>query len=124
MKTMQLALFVALIPALPASAETRDRTVQEMVASVQAKSAKLDANRDGVLSPSETAKGREKFGMLAGAVESAVDANDDGVLTVKEYAGAQVEEIHRADRDHDGILTVAEHKKQKQALLFRLLGGG
>lgn len=109
---------------LSAQAETRDRTIKEMIQSVQVKASKLDANDDGVLSSQETSRGREKFGMLAGAMENAIDSNNDGVLTVREYVNAQVEEIRRADKDGNGVLTVKEQKRQKQALVMRLLGSG
>lgn len=124
MKSLLFVSMSVILLSLPVKAETRDRTVKEMTQSVHAKAARLDANADGVLSAQETSRGREKFGMLAGAMVDAIDRNNDGILTVKEYTHAQVEEIRRADQDANGVLSVEEQKRQKRALVMRLLGGG
>ena len=124
MKSLLFVSISVILLSLPVKAETRDRTVKEMTQSVHAKAAPLDANADVVLSAQETSRGRERFGMLASAMENAVDRNNDGILTMEEYTSAQVEEIRRADKDGNGVLTVQEQKRQKQALVMRLLGGG
>lgn len=121
MKIQLIVCATCLFAVGPTWAETRDRPLKEMEASIIEKADRLDRNGDGILSEGEIRSGLDKLGPLSGAVFRRVDSNGDGVITKQEYINAQVREIRAADTNQDGILSVDEQRQQKRRLLGDLL---
>lgn len=97
------------------------KNIQEQMMKIKTKSEKLDTNGDGWLSDQETAPGKQKMGMLYGAIQKKVDLNHDGKISVEEYIKAQEQQLRAADTNQDGWIDVNEGKAQKRKLIGELL---
>lgn len=121
--TLGCALPLAVWGQSPALAPREGKPLDASIAKIQAKAERLDANRDGWLTPDETEKGRQSLGMLYGAVVQRVDLNGDGRIAVDEYVQAQVQALRQADVNHDGWISPEEAGAQKRRLIGELLRG-
>ncbi|MCW1402040.1 hypothetical protein OKA06_06775 [Novosphingobium sp. MW5] len=71
--------------------------------------ARLDADRNGVLTPGEFAALVQDPGTPdVGPLMQRFDANRDQVITMVEYRAATLANFDRLDADKDGVLTAAE----------------
>lgn len=78
--------------------------------------AKLDTNRDGLLSPGEFAALVKDPGPIdVGPLMARFDANRDQVVSLVEFRAGTLANFDKLDADHDGVVTAAEMKAQPPA---------
>lgn len=87
----------------------RSQLLAQAQAANQALFARLDADRNGVLTPGEfSALVQDPGTPDVGPLMQRFDTNRDQVITLVEYRAATLANFDRLDTDKDGVLTAAE----------------
>jgi hypothetical protein len=119
-----------LLSALPAAAQLPDRPITraEVVAAARAQFARLDANRDGVVTADEVERFRatqppkaQQSGIalltrVGGRWFERADADGDGRVTRAEAEARPLQLFGMADADGNGVVTVRE-REMAEALM-------
>ena len=126
-----LAATAAIAQVPPAAARDGVHTRAEVVQRVQTIFARLDLDRDGVISRAEfdqvrarrgQAAGGQGRGMAGGRLFALADRNGDGRVTVQEATAGALGHFDRADRNRDGVVTRDERLQARQQGGFQRRG--
>jgi hypothetical protein len=92
-------------------------TNAEFLADVDARFAKLDANKDGKISKGERPGGGEgRGGRMKGRMMSRIDANGDGAISLDEQRAQATKRFERLDTNKDGKLDQAERDAARERM--------
>ena len=97
-------------------------TRAETIAAVDARFAKLDANKDGKITAEDRqaargAMGREGRGMRGPGMKRGPDANGDGIVTIDEQRARALKRFDFVDRNGDGRADQAERALVREMLM-------